>query len=521
MKRSVILFVIVFLFFSTFALGESLSVKVDPKVEALSILNYIAGIEEWPQNSEFEQYKRDIDNYFIKAHNRKHPAVDMIQLLKTFGFKDEAPYLLLLHLSPEFEFMYPKKSYIQISKGIGIPTGALKEALLKKFIFEFKAFYYDYKFQEFYKEHASFYKNLENNIKDLLPIDLVSVLEGFFKASSFGYNVLLTPTSPKSYGLYIRNPYGFESFAIMDLPFIPETERAKLEYVYQIIKELVRSFVEPIDYGYTEEIKKLKKIPSYNMIQDRASTYKVVNEIIVSAVASHLMKVLYSDREEAWAIVREERNGYYLVRPLARFLEKYYKDLDKYKNFAQFYPEILSYLSEINNGKKRVDIPQNMGELLKKEAKKKGLVIVSSDSLSKEIDTYIEKIKEEYKKEGYKVVKLSEKEYMDNLRKYKNRICLAYLPADEVSNSFSRFVPPIELNRFGIRLLGLNYNGEYLLMGRFPNIFTEKGDMVVVIFNDEKILKKIKLSDYLAFNYVVLNNRQEIVQGGFQKFRIK
>ncbi len=522
MRKFIVLSLLgILLIFSGISFSDGLSVKVDPRIEALSILNYMAGISKWPVNGEFVQYKEDVDEYFLKSHKRKHPAIDMIQLLKTFGFKDEAPYLLLLHLSNDFKFMYPKKSYIEISKGIGIPTGALKEALLKKFIFEFKAYYYDYKFEDFYKNHKSFYENLENNVKDLLPIDLVSVLEGFFKAASLDYNIFISPASPENYGLYIRTPYGFESFAIMKLPFIPDTERAKLEYVYQIIKELVRSFVEPIDYGYTEEIKKLKRIASYNMVQSKTSTYKLVNEIIVSSVASHLMKVLYSDREEAWAIVKEEMKGYYLVRPLAKFLEKYYRDLDKYKNFAQFYPEILSYLNRINKGKVKIEIPQSMGSLLKKIGKKKGIVLVVSNSLSRSIDMWIDGERDRLKKKGYNVVKVSKEEYLSKVEKYKTRVPIFYLLPSDLEDFVSSFVPNIEISKFGIGFLGFKYNGEYLLMGRFPNPFIKQQDLLLVTFNDEEILKKVDIFDYLPLNYVILNERLEVVQGGFQKFRIR
>ncbi len=520
MKKYGIFILIVVLSFSSFAFSQGLNIKVEPKIEALGILNYISRVTDWPKDSEFLEYKGDIGNYFIKAHNRKHPAIDMIQLLKTFGFMGEAPYLLLLHLSSDFKFVYPKKSFIQISKGIGVPTGALKEAFLKKFIFEFKAFYYDYKFEIFYKEHEKFYKNLENSIKDLLPIDLISVLEDFFKAKSLGYNIFLSPSLCRNYGLYIRTPYGFESFAIMGLSRLPNTEREKLEYVYQIIKELVRSFVEPIDYGYVEEIKKLKRIKYYNMTKKRLSTYKLVNEIIVSAVASHLMKVLYSEKEESWAIVKEESKGYYLVRPLSKFLEKYYRDIDNYKNFAQFYPQILSYLSGINSGKIKIEIPENMGFLFKKK-RKPPILIVYDDMLLKDIDVYLEKEKERLKKKGYDIIKVSMKEYLEDVKKYKKRIPIIYAPFEGVESSFLKFVPPINLQKTKIGILGFNYSGKYIFIGKVPNFLEGEGEGIAVISNDQKLLRGIDIFDYLPFNYVILNEKREIIQGGFQKFKLK
>ena len=520
MKKYGIFILIVVLSFSGLAFSQGLSIKVEPKIEALGILNYISGITDWPKNSEFLDYKEDINEYFVKGHNRKHPAIDMIQLLRTFGFKGEAPYLLLLHLSSDFKFAYPKKSFIQISKGIGIPTGALKEAFLKKFIFEFKAFYYDYKFETFYKKHENFYKVLENSIKDFIPIDLISVLEDFFKAKSLGYSVFLSPSLPKNYGLYIRTPYGFESFAIMGLSFLPKTEREKLEYVYQIIKELVRSFVEPIDYGYVEEIKRLKRIKYYNMTRKKLSTYKLINEIIVSAVASHLMKVLYSEKEESWAIVREESNGYYLVRPLAKFLEKYYRDIDNYKNFAQFYPQILSYLSGINSGKIKVEIPENMGSILEKR-KKPAILLVDYNSLPKSIDDYLEKETEKFKKKGYNVIKVSMKDYLKNINKYRKRIPIIYAPFGKVEDFLLKLVPPIYLKEDKIGILDFSYNGKYIFIGKVPNFFMKNGDIILVTTNQDKLLEGIDVFDYLPFNYVVLNEKREIVQGGFQKFKLK
>ncbi len=520
MKKYGILMLIIVLFFSGFAFAEGLSVGISPKIEALSILNYISGVTNWPKGNEFLDYKNDIDKYFIKTHKRKHPAIDMIQLLKTFGFRGEAPYLLLLHLSSDFRFAYPKKSFIQISKGIGIPTGALKEAFLKKFIFEFKAFYYDYKFDAFYKKHESFYKNLESSIGGLLPIDLISVLEDFFKTKSLGYTVFLSPSLPKNYGLYIRTPYGFESFAIMGLPFLPKTEREKLEYVYQIVKELVRSFVEPIDYGYVEEIKKLKRIKYYNITEKNLSTYKLINEIIVSAVSSHLMKILYSEKEESWAIVKEESKGYYLVRPLAKFLEKYYRDIDKYKNFAQFYPQIISYLSDINSGKVSIEIPENMGLILTKR-KKPTILLVGYDSLPKNIDDYLEKEMEKFKKKGYNAVKVSVKNYLKNIGKYKKRIPIIYASFEDVSTFFSRLIPSIYIKITEISILDFNYKGKYVFIGKIPNPLTKKGEAIVVVSNQAKLLKDIDIFDYLPFNYVVLNERGNIIQGGFQEFRLK
>ena len=199
--RRILFFILVILFiFTAVSFGNELSVEVVPRIEALSVLNYLSGINSWSKSRDLLQYKEDIDKHFAKIYKRKHPAVDVIELLKTFGFKEEAPYILLLHLSPfpEFKFIYPKKSFIRISKGIGIPTSGLKEALLKKFIFEFKAFYYDFKFDDFYKENQAFYEDIKGSIIDILPIDLISVLESFFKINALTYKVILSPSLPKS-----------------------------------------------------------------------------------------------------------------------------------------------------------------------------------------------------------------------------------------------------------------------------------------------------------------------------------
>ncbi len=526
MKRFFILFFITLFLTSGISFGGELHIEIMPRIEALSILNYLAHISLWPKDSEFLEYKRDIDTYFAKINKRKHPSITMIQLLKTFGFKNEAPYLLLLHLSPppDLKFMYPEKSYIEISKGIGIPTSALKKSFLKKFIYEFKAFYYDFNFNKFYKDHTAFYDNIKKNISDLLPLDLVSVLEGFFKTSSYNYNIYLSPAASKSYGLYIRNPYGFESFAIMNTSSIPKTERAKLEYVYQIIKELVRSFVEPIDYDYLKEIKKLTHIYSYNMVEKKLPTYKLINELMVSAVASHIMKVLYSDREEAWAIVKEERRGYYLVRPMAEFLSDYYRNLDSYKNFAAFYPKILSYLSDINSGKQEVVIPQSIGALIKKEGKDRGILLISSSELSKGVDNYINNLTELFKKKGYNISKIDMATYKKRLKKYKKRIPIVFCSADDIScidKVFSSLTPSIELNKFGLSFLDFSYSGEYAFIIRLPNVFTDNGDMILLVANKDDLLRDINIFSFLPLNYVVLNGDGRIIREGFQKFRLR
>ncbi len=522
MKKQLFFVLIILFLFSTICFGSSFSIRVDPKIEALSILNYLAHINPWPKNGKFPQYKADVDTYFSKAYKRKHPALDMIQLLRTFGFKNETPYLLLLHLSDDFTFLYPKKTYIEISEGIGIPGGALKKAFLKKFIFEFKAFYYDYKFDEFYKNHLSFYKNLEDNVKNLLPLDLVSVLEDFFKTKSLGYEILLSPSLPVNYGLYIKTPYGFKSFAVMSVPFLPQTEREKLEYVYQIIKELVRAFVEPIDFDYIQEIKRFKKIASYNMVTKKMPTYKLVNEIIVSAVASHLMKVIYSDKEEAWAIVKEEKKGYYLVRPLAKFLEKYYNNIDKYQNFAQFYPEIINYLSKINRGELKVELPQNIGTLLLDAKKKKGVVFVWDEDLPSFIEEHLHSLAKIYKKKGYKVTVKSKKEYIKDLKKYKDKLLILYSSSENTNlmeKLFSKVTPPIDINNNSINFLGFNYTGDYIFIAKIPNSFLKSGYMIIITTNKSKLLSDIDPLNYLPFNYVILGKNKKIIQGGFQKIK--
>ncbi len=325
---------------------------VSPQIELISI---VQAISDYPKTFGFLmqpesfQYKTDVWNHFGAFRN--HPVVKWLDEVCTQPRKMNfsAPAFVMLYTDNRLNLRTDLKfDDFVLSRAGGIDS-------LKEFLDLLKDFAVKSNYNEFYENHASYYRQIINGtISQADSIDHVKELEAFYGTKQKSFNIVLVSLyNHVGYGnSIVYNDGQREVFDTMGpqkiengLPYFGDGNYLK----YITRHEFSHPFVNPLTEKYWNLIKDYSA--NYDSIPETAKKnvcgdwQECIDEFVVRAVTVH---VAFMESKEAGAAMyrREKAHGVSYLDRLLAALSVYSKNRAEYPTFSTYYPKLLDVFKE-------------------------------------------------------------------------------------------------------------------------------------------------------------------------------
>ena len=327
--------------------------KVDERIELMSIVFRLAGNPEY-SNDNNKKYVAEIETYFSPYKNN-----DLIlyakSLRKNRGISYDAVMSMAIHLEK-------KGKYFQlISEKEDNLDSRWQKKKKKKFIILLNEFYHKTKFNDFFEQHSSDYKYVENSFSENLnvfdenwysqfygqtPQEDFKILIGYGNGGgNYGPKVELNNEKKIVYAIL-----GVWKFDEVGNPIIKSDD-----YASTLIHEFNHSFVNPVlekKYFNNQNLKSAgEKLleEQKEIMKDQAygNWFTVINESLVRASVIQYMIDHHLKPEEIEDEIKiQEFRGFIWTRNLVNLLNTYKNQRDQYKTFESFYPKIVDFFEE-------------------------------------------------------------------------------------------------------------------------------------------------------------------------------
>lgn len=349
MKTKIILFLILVsltLQVSSQQLNEKITIKVDPRIELLSIfLSYT----DWPFFGKFKDstyvYYQKVQQHFDKY--KDHPTIAWFEKASENWNLDDPPTLMLwVSDPPNMKQKYPYPLH---------PTCQLDTVEFQSLIKKLNEFADDTKFIDFWNENKGFYSQLEKDIKEIVPYDnFVHLMMNFYGEDKASYIFIPAPMFKwVSFGPQLltkegKIPHFISTFTIYKngKPYFTDERLREL-----IFHEYGHSFVNPICEKYRAKIfdhvdffEYLKKDMSAIAYPDWFPTF---HEHIVRTGENMLLEKAGFKKEAIENYKDNLRDGFMLLPFFKEKMEYYDQQRDNYTSFEQFFPELLKVFEEV------------------------------------------------------------------------------------------------------------------------------------------------------------------------------
>lgn len=335
------------------AAPDRLSIAVDPRLELLTTVQLLAGYEVLARGN--FAYKREVQTHFAKY--KGHSAVKCFAEMRAKGFAFAAPVETVLCLSNPPELM-PQREYSDFVIG---RAGGREN--VERFVGELRRFAQDTRFMEFYAAHKKTYGAFTAAVREKFKgTDDVDLLEKYFGTKQASYTLLFGPlVHGGGFGIRFKNGDGlYDTYDVCGTARVsngvPEVAPAR-ELRYLTWHEFSHSFVTPPAETFAPYAGLIEVIKRKGYLYGQEEGMKgvsadmlwaeCVNEHIVRAVTVRLTLAQYGPEIRDTHMNAEVQSGFIFTPAIAKCLEKYEAQRDKYPAFSDFYDEIAKAFGEI------------------------------------------------------------------------------------------------------------------------------------------------------------------------------
>lgn len=321
---------------------NSINAIVDPRVELMSIIQYLA--EDKNINNTDSIYKQKVDEHF-KAY-KNHEVVAFYKELSEKGFRYDAPPTFMLYLTRKLDKDNRKmdESYkTQVLTRIG---GIENE---EKFIKLLKDFSEKSKFSKFYAENSDFYKKIIEEYSRQNGVNYIKFVEDFYGKKQNSYNSVLVTLYKGNYGPRIKaKNSSYDIYNIM----APRGSKENIPMFRNdiLFHELSHSYINPLTDKYYDKVWLYEDL--FNPIKSKMDkmaygTWEItVNEHLVRAADIIMSEKAFGKMSTFSRIQEEISNGFIYIEPIIKSLREYESNRDKYKTLEEFYPELIDSFSK-------------------------------------------------------------------------------------------------------------------------------------------------------------------------------
>ncbi len=332
---------------------NGLTLRVDPRIELLNIIQYIGKENVHSQMGmvgfAYTDYRLEIDKHFQKYY--EHGAVQYYDSIEFNGIDEPTAIMLLMNN----DFSINKEGYDAYKDIYSSKTfGSL--AKLQKLFDYFRNFYNDSGFQKFYDSQRVFYKRIIDETASVLPEqNVIGFMEDFFQEKAAGYTVNLVTMQMGNYSgsaiidgkLHLYSTNGPADF-IGHLPVFGDTayftELEAHEFGHNFIP-VAGENASPI----AEQIKQSEYLHEAVREDMRSIAYAnwdtVLEETILRACVVRIMENY--DAKQAAALLKQERDlGFLYIDCVYESIERYVENKKDYPTFKDFLPVIMEELMD-------------------------------------------------------------------------------------------------------------------------------------------------------------------------------
>lgn len=329
---------------------NNIRVTVDPRVELMSIVQYLSSYDELMTTADFK-YRSDVDAYFSGFRN--HEAVTMYEEMIPSGFMYSTPANFALSLT---DGLHIDES---VDLSYHVLWGGGGEQKLKDFAAALRDFSIESRFHEFYAEHEEYYRqNVRRVITLLGEKDYVMELQDYYGMEYNSFNIIpvILYGGGGGFGPHVDRSGQIDVYSIL-CPFDSEMRGEIPMYgtasTFRLLlrHEFSHSYVNRITDMNLDEVMELENLLKPIRAEMEAMKYgswiTCLNEHLVRAVTTRLA-YMDSEREGDKALEREVDQGFIYTRVLVEALIEYEKDRDTYRDFMDYYPKLLEALRGSN-----------------------------------------------------------------------------------------------------------------------------------------------------------------------------
>jgi hypothetical protein len=327
-----------------------MDVRIDPRVELISIIFRLAGNREYSM-CQIPSYNRDIEEHFGPYND--HPAIKFAsELRQRRGVSFDAPMSLAVHLTD--------------ATGLGekIPFDSPDEEIdsrwkldeLREFVEKARLFVKDADFEGFIDAHEELYAQTVARAKQMLKREAhLEWFDDFFGARpGDDFKVVIGMVNgPSNYGARMKLGDDEELYCILgvwncDLQGIP---RFPGGMVSTVVHEFCHSYVNPLVYARTSELEEAGT-RMYETVKNTMKQMAYGNWTTMmheSVVRASGVRYTLSTRGKFAAnmeIMGQVNRGFLWTRELSKLLGEYEANRDQYPTLESFFPRIITFFNE-------------------------------------------------------------------------------------------------------------------------------------------------------------------------------
>jgi hypothetical protein len=325
-------------------------VRVDPRVELMSIVFRLAGVSGYTMNN-FRSYVSAIESHF--GGHREHPAVLLVaRLAREHGVAWDAPMSMAVHLTPA-----PALA-VRMSFDDAVLDARWPRDMALLFVEQLRHFAMVSDFDSFLRSHAGLYAEIESRMRETVR-EQVSLdwLDGFFRQTPGAPFTVLLGLSNGGASYYTRfadgdaaeEIYSVIGAWVMDadgLPVFDETVAAT------VIHEMAHAYVNPLVDRHDAQLLRAGD-EMYKAVEPQMEALRyprwdlALKESLVRAVVARYQ----NDRQGANAAVEtlasEAERGFVWIDELAALLGVYHASPQLFPSFTSLLPTLATYFADL------------------------------------------------------------------------------------------------------------------------------------------------------------------------------
>jgi hypothetical protein len=331
--------------------AEGPEVKVDPRIELLSIIFRLAGNPEYSRG-EVQSYAEDVEAHF--GPFRAHAVVEMARKLRASrGVSYDAVMSMAIHIKDPYSL---KEEVVFVPRPAALERRwRVEEA--REFLEKARNFVRVSDFAGFVAEHEDLYRITAARMQAVLE---ESDVEGWFNGF-FGIHpdarfsiVLGLLNGGGSYGPKVVHADGREEFySILGVWMTDEEGLPRFDdrILGTVVHEFCHSFANPVVDGHAAEFEAAGQA-IFPLVEEKMRSMAYSNwktMMYESLVRSSVVRwdLARNGREAAEKrIAREEKNHFFWISGLSELLGIYEANRDTYPDLDSFFPEIRRFFDE-------------------------------------------------------------------------------------------------------------------------------------------------------------------------------
>ncbi len=334
------------------AVEESpIEVRVDPRVELMSIIFRLAGSTEYNHPGSRSAYADEVAEHFGKF--KDHPVVLTARELRSKrGVSYDAVISIALHVTDAVEL----KERVPFDKTPRSLESRWRPAEARDFLVKARQFAKDTGFPAFVASHKQLYEETAARMRKTLQEHARLDWFDSFYGSRPGARFVAMPgmlTGPNCYGCTVKLENGTEeiSAVIGASEWDSEGVPAFREWIVAtVVHELSHSYVNPIVYKHAAELKdageRIYRTCERTMKSQAYSNWTtMMHESLVRAACVRYALATEGEAAAEKAIKSEHGRGFRWVGDLSKLLEEYECDRRAYPTLESFMPQIAAFFN--------------------------------------------------------------------------------------------------------------------------------------------------------------------------------